>query len=227
VAEGVVRRRVGRRQVVVAGSHEDLHVRVAGQRGAQRLARVRVLALIPLPPRIDLGAERLVLQVGFVAQVAVHVIVEHGRVGRHNRGVGRVELRLFGDGQRVLALEARVQAADRALFVAQQLLAEAHDLDAQARTVDVARLQAAVAGQLLDHGLALAGGQPVAFGQGDQVFRPGPGFHLIQHGPQRLLLQIRRQLAVVPGGGRVGGQEEGIRQIVALLELQRLEVEGG
>ena len=55
------------------------------------------------------------------------------------------------------------------------------------------------------------------------VVREGLGG--VHHVGQRLLLQIGHQRLVVPGRGRISGQEERVRQLVAMVEAEGLHVD--
>ena len=87
------------------------------------------------------------------------------------------------------------------------------------------RRQAGVARQVLRDRAALLVRQRVALGQGRQVFLRRPAFRLRQRLRQLQPLQLLRQLLVVPGDGRVAGQVERVRQVVAGIEGDGLEVE--
>ena len=94
-----------------------------------------------------------------------HVVVERRLVGTVERRSGRVVLGLLADGVEVAAGEAAVEPADRLPLVAQQLLGEALDLDAQVAALHVVRRQAGVARQPGGDLVPLRRRQPVALQQ--------------------------------------------------------------
>ena len=223
VAQGVLGGEIRRGQVVVALGHEEPHVGVLRERAAQRLAGVGIaLAPLPLP---DASAQDVVGQVVLVAEGSAHVVVEHRGVGRPDGGHARIEIRRVGHGALVDPLEAAVEAAHGAPLSAQQLLAEVPDLEAQVGVVQVALVETRVARETVEDLGALRGGQPVALGEGDRIGGRGPALDLVENRPERLLLQVRGELPMVPGGGRVGRQEERIRQVIPLREAGGLEVQ--
>ena len=60
----------------------------------------------------------------------------------------------------------------------------------------------------------------------DGVFAVSPLLDLLEHRRQVELLQVGRQLLVVPGGRRVRGEVVQERQVVAFAEDEALKIEG-
>ncbi len=68
--------------------------------------------------------QNVVFEVGLIAQLGAHVVVERGGVRGADGGHGRVEFRLRRRRGFVDAFEAAVEAAHGALIVAQQLFSK-------------------------------------------------------------------------------------------------------
>ena len=140
-----------RGEVEVAVRHQHAHVRVHRHRLAQRLADrgEAVGELVPAPVEVQ-ALEDLVGQVLLELELGAHVVVHRRGVRRRrSRRIAGIELELLAGRVAVEAGVAAVQAAHGAALVAQQLLAEAEDLDAQVGALDVLDREPGVARELL------------------------------------------------------------------------------
>ena len=102
--------------------------------------------------------------------------------------------------------------------LAQQLLAEAEDLDAQVVPLHVLDREPGVAGEPrrdLVEPLAI---ERVAAEQRERVVAGRKRLDLVEELAQRPLQVRLGELAVMPGRGRVGREEQGVRKVVAALE---------
>src|SRR6266403_1254538 len=138
--ERIFRRKKWRCQVVVAFPHEHPQKRIVGHCVAQSLGDVYISILVRLvTPRLHAAGQIFVKEVALKLQIAAHVIVKRCGVRANNRREARI---VIGPRARRIFINSRktaVESSHCAALVAQQLLVEAHDLDAQIAAVDVLR----------------------------------------------------------------------------------------
>ena len=225
LAHGVVRREERRGEVIVAVGDPDVEIGVAAHGAVQELGRVEVFVLdVAVVPRTHLPGERVVGQVVLVFKFAAHVLVETRAVGAVNRLVARVEVRLLGAGLVADAREPRIVAADRPVLVREQFAGEGEDVDAQVALRNGGLGQAGERRQFLRQRSLVLRRQGVAEHERGCVFV----LHELLGGLHRRA-EIGRgertaEFFVIPSGRGVGGQEELIRQVVALREAGGLEI---
>src|SRR5260370_12210568 len=106
-----------------------------------------------------------------------------------DRRDARVELRTLARGIAIDACESCVDAADGAALAAQQLLREAHELDAQVGAVNVIRRKPGQPRQLLRNLAAPRGGERAARPQRVRAFASGTLARFLDR-----LLQIALQI---------------------------------
>ena len=87
-------------------------------------------------------------------------------------------------------------------------------VEAQVALFDVARVQPGIPHQFIDDAFALGGGQRIALVERGRVLAHGEAFDFLEERAQVLLLQVLRDLLVVPGIGRVSGQFQLVHQVV-------------
>src|SRR5262245_26441121 len=122
--EGVLRREVGSGQVVVSRADEELHEWILVEGVFQRLSRVREASALHAPvPFVEAkaAAEDVILEIGFVSQLAAHVLIEHGRVRRTDCAHAGIKLCSLSDCRAAGSGKTAVKAADGLTLVAQQL----------------------------------------------------------------------------------------------------------
>ena len=142
---------VGRGHVVVAHRHENLEIRIARQRVAQRDAGVNVAVVrVPIPGARDAAAENVVFDVTLVTKLAAHVLVESRSVGRPDGRLAGVKIRAVARVVRVKAFETSIKPANRSSLRAQQFLAKETERHPQVRVVDELRRKPGVARHLCD-----------------------------------------------------------------------------
>src|SRR4029077_12992487 len=108
--------------------------------------------------------------IGFPFQILANVIIKCSGERTLNASVTRVILGTLASGIGIGAFQAAVVAADRALLIAEQLLAKTLDRNAQVALLYVILRQAREARGLLRDPGTLSRSKPVAFHQRPGVF---------------------------------------------------------
>ena len=108
--------------------------------------------------------------------------------------------------------------------IAQQVLAEPLDLDAEIVLLHHPSFEPGVAREPLCNGAAFVRGKRRALRERRRVRAAGPGLDFAERGPE-IPLQVGGEALVVPRRRGVGRQVEHIGQVVARGEPGRLEVE--
>ena len=196
VRQGIIGGVEGRGQVIISLRHQDLHERILGKGGAQAFAGIGKPAALIFPVTVDLGIHDFVFEIGLVTERPAQVLIEDGGIGRRDGLVGRVEVEGLPLRRGHDANEARIQATDRSLLIAQQFLAIAHDIDAQIGAQDEARTQAGVSRQTLGNSLPLIIVKAIPLCQRHGVFTVRPVSDFRQQFAQIAALQI-----LIPAAG--------------------------
>src|SRR2546421_9081827 len=122
--------------------------------------------------------------------------------------------------------QASIEAADRQALVAQKLARKTRNIEAQIALIDVSRLKAGEAGELVNDRLPLVGRQRVSLVQGLEIIARGKFLRLLERGLQ-IVLKIGRQLVVIPRVGGVARQMQRIREAIGEVGAKRAEIEDG
>ena len=199
--------------VVPIGNHHS-QARVLRHRRPQHLEKVHVRRRVP---GSHIPRDRI-LQIGIVAQVDAKVLVYGGVEGASDGGRGGIELHELPSGIRVDPREPAVESAKSAVLISKQLLAEAVAVDPQVRALDVALRKTRISRQPLHHRSPLTLGQPVSAQQRLSEVSQSEGLDFVQDFSQSLLLQVRGDHFVVPGGGSE------VRQLQGVLEDSKITI---
>ena len=217
----VLRREIGRRQVVVPVRDPDLEKRVLRHRLLQGLRDVQVFILhVAVAPRLHRAGEDLVGQVVFVLQLAAHVVVQRGRVAAIDRLHARIEetVRAVAD-----ARDPAVQPADGAVLAPPELGDKLENVDPQVLLQHVVHREPGERGQLRRDPLVLRRGQRIARHEGKRVVLHHK-FLGARQGRGQVLGEVALQFAMVKRRRGVGRQEELVGQVVARRKPRRLEI---
>ena len=169
VIERVFNRVERRGEIVIAGRHQHLHVRILGHGVSQQAGGIAEAVLHTVIPGLD-AAAGVIVHVGLVVQFVADVAGEDGGEGRRDLRAGRIELAGLADVQRRRAREAAVIAADGFVLIAQQLPREVGNVPAEIALFDVMGVQAGIADQFVDDGFAFGRRKLVAFVERQRIF---------------------------------------------------------
>ena len=147
----------------------------------------------------------------------------HERARR--RDVRRIVVLSLARRVAVESRHAAVVAAHGQALAAQQLRAKHARVDPKIRIRDILLRNAGETRQLLRDSGALGSRERIALRQRRHVIAEGKRPRLLHDLLQRLLLQLGRELLVVPGRGRVRRQIAGVREVVGGRRLDVSEVE--
>ena len=118
--------------------------------------------MLEVPGLVDAGRGEEVGLVAHVLQVLLQVVVKSADVGSADAGGGGIVAGVLAGVVDVPAFEAGVVAAEGAVFVAEEFLAEAGGRDAELCLLEVLDAEAGEVGELLGDGVELGGRELVA-----------------------------------------------------------------
>lgn len=226
VVKGVAGGEVGGGEVVDAVGNVDFEEGVGAHGFGEGFGDIDELVFgIPVP--FADATEDVVGAVVFELEVVADVVVEGGSE-RAEDGVGAGVA--FGHGAEGIlgkAGVAGVEAADDSAFGAEEFGIEAGEGDAEVGGVDEGLAEAGEAGHLFDDFGALGGRERAAEEEGLVVVACGEGFGFFENVFDGFLLQVSGEFFVIPGGGGVAGEVEGVGEVVAFAAPDGLEVEDG
>src|SRR5262245_23863105 len=111
-------------KVIVAHSHEQLHVGILGKGASECRACIRVSivdAPVPLP---DPSAKRVILEVALVAELGANVVVECCGEWRPDRDIARIKIGPGPDTKLINPDKPAVEPPHAAALVSDQLFLE-------------------------------------------------------------------------------------------------------